>query len=445
MPTEIPTNDEAALLARFEPIFQRIAKGALEREHRRELAFEPVRWLREAGFGALRIPRAEGGAGVTVPQLFRLLVRLAEADSNLPHILRAHFAFVEGRLNAPDAAERAEWFPRIVAGDVFGAAMAERTDTSTNSVRLTRLDSEDGDTGDAQWVIDGVKYYSTGTLYADWIAAAALDGDERVQVVVRADAPGVTRVDDWDGFGQRLSASGTTRFERVPVLARHITRRFSAEEYRADSYLGAWYQQNHLATLAGIVRAVLRDAVAFVQPRTRAFGVPGQSSPRQDPLVQQVVGRLGSLAFAAEGIVDRVSQAIEAAWQARLAGAPDTAIQPLVVAADVAAYQGQLVLIDLVAQATQLLFEVGGASATAEARRLDRHWRNARTLASHNPAIFRARALGDWHLNGVAPGGVWAAQLKKAKAEAAGEAPAEGPGTARAEAAEATDHATVTA
>lgn len=418
MPIETPVVDEAALLARFEPIFQRIAEGALEREHRRELAYEPVRWLREAGFGALRIPQAEGGAGITVPQLFRLLVRLAEADSNLPHILRAHFAFVEGRLNAPEAGERAEWFPRIVAGDLFGAAMAERTDTSTNSVRLTRLDSEDGqDDDDPQWVIDGVKFYSTGTLYADWIAAAALDGEERVQVVVRADAPGVTRVDDWDGFGQRLSASGTTRFERVAVQARHITRRFSAEEYRADSYLSAWYQQNHLATLAGIVRAVLRDAVAFVQPRTRAFGVPGQSSPRQDPLVQQVVGRLGSLAFAAEGIVDRVSLAIEAAWQARLAGAPDTAIQPLVVAADVAAYHGQLVLIDLVAQATQLLFEVGGASVTAEGRRLDRHWRNARTLASHNPAIFRARALGDWHLNGVAPGSTWVAQLKKSKAE----------------------------
>ncbi|QTV79146.1 hypothetical protein [Microbacterium sp. NIBRBAC000506063] len=36
---------------------------------------------------------------------------------------------------------------------------------------------------------------------------------------------------------------------------------------------------------------------------------------------------------------------------------------------------------------------------------LDRHWRNARTVHSHNPAAQRRRAIGDFELNGRRP--VW--------------------------------------
>ena len=78
--TQTPPND-AELDARFAPVFARIAEGNIEREQRRELAYEPVRWLKEAGFTALRVPRRYGGLGATLPQFFRLLTRLAEADS----------------------------------------------------------------------------------------------------------------------------------------------------------------------------------------------------------------------------------------------------------------------------------------------------------------------------------------------------------------------------
>ncbi|MGW9763159.1 alkylation response protein AidB-like acyl-CoA dehydrogenase [Micrococcus aloeverae] len=44
---------------------------------------------------------------------------------------------------------------------------------------------------------------------------------------------------------------------------------------------------------------------------------------------------------------------------------------------------------------------MGGASATLRTRGLDRHWRNARVLASHNPLIYRARLLGDRAVNGT--------------------------------------------
>ncbi len=388
------------LAARFRPIFSEIASGAVAREQDRALPRDSVARLRDAGFGAVRIPRALGGAGVTLPQLFRLLTELGEADSNLPQILRAHFAFVEGLLNRRDFPEQDRWLGRVAGGALIGAAMAERTDATETTVTLTR--SGDG------WVLDGVKYYSTGTIYASWIAAVARDREDRVTVVFPADTPGVRIDDDWDGFGQRLTGSGTTRFNNVVLDDSHIVRR-SAQADPAETYITAFYQMFHLAALAGIARAVLRDAVAFVQPRTRMFGVPGTSSPRTDPLVQRVIGRLASLAFTAGSLVDSVAAAAERAHEAWCAR---TDTIELYAAVDIQAFQAQQVAIDLVLQATTLLFEVGGASATSEARRLDRHWRNARVLASHNPAIQRERAIGDYYLNGVFPSSTWKAAFE---------------------------------
>lgn len=397
---------DTQLHERFAPVFQRIAQGAVQREQERTLAFDAVAWLKDAGFGALRVPRSQGGLGATLPELFALLIELGSADSNLPQIVRAHFGFVEGRLVSQDSDSQADWFPKVVAGQLWGAAMAERSDTTTNSVTLKP--TADG------WQLDGQKYYCTGTLYADWIAVAAADGADFMSVVVPTDAPGVTRVDDWDGFGQRLSGSGTTRFDRVAVPEHQVLRRFKPGELRAESYISAFYQLFHLATLAGIARAALRDAVEFVQGRTRAFGIPGQSSPRLDPLVQRVIGKLSSLSYAADSLVQATAQVLQTTHEAVLDGSISEAQY---VDADVRTYQAQQVILPLVLEATSLLFEVGGASATSQVRRLDRHWRNARTLASHNPAIYRERALGDFYLNDVSPAAAWRAAQEQAVAD----------------------------
>ncbi len=337
--------------------------------------------------------------------LFGLLIDLAEADSNLPQIVRAHFGFVEGRLSAREPASQDYWFAKVVAGQLWGAAMAERSDSSTNSVSLEA--AEEG------WRLNGEKYYCTGTIYADWVAAVAMHDKDFVSVVVAVDAPGVTREDDWDGFGQRLSGSGTTRFEQVAVPEQHVLRRFKPGELRAESYISAFYQLFHLATLAGIARAALRDATAFVQGRTRAFGVPGQSSPKDDPLVQRVIGRLSSLAYASETLVLAAAEVLERVHQAEL---NDSAQEADYVEADIRTFQAQQIVLEQVLEVTTLLFEVGGASATSQARRLDRHWRNARTLASHNPAIQREQALGNYYLNGISPAQAWRARHAAASA-----------------------------
>jgi alkylation response protein AidB-like acyl-CoA dehydrogenase len=104
---------DAELDARFAPVFERIAAGSIEREQKRELAHEPVQWLKDAGFTALRVPRRYGGGGATLPQFFRQLTRLGEADSNLPQILRLNFGFIEGSLERDDEVLRERWLTKI--------------------------------------------------------------------------------------------------------------------------------------------------------------------------------------------------------------------------------------------------------------------------------------------------------------------------------------------
>jgi alkylation response protein AidB-like acyl-CoA dehydrogenase len=282
--------------------------------------------------------------------------------------------------------------------------MAERTEHTGGSAKLINEDGE--------YFVDGTKYYSTGTLYADWIIVSLLDGEERVSVAVPTNAPGVTRIDDWNGFGQRLTGSGTTKFDRVKIAENQIIRRFGPNDF-TQSYQKSFLQLVLLTSVAGIGRAVLRDGIAFVQPRTRAFGIPGKSSPKSDPLVQRVIGKVSSLAFSAETLVLGIAQQLEDLYQLAQRG---KATDDDYVATEITAFQAQQIVLPQVLEAATLVFEVGGASATSESRRLDRHWRNARTAASHNPAIHREAAIGDYLLNGTVPDRAWREAFEKRQA-----------------------------
>ncbi|WP_281876202.1 acyl-CoA dehydrogenase family protein [Nocardia sputorum] len=403
--TEAQSTTDAELDAIFGPIFDRIAQGAVAREIDRTLPYHEVGELRAAKFGALRVPVELGGYGVTVRQLFRLLIELAAAESNLPQALRVHFSFVEDQLLAERGPERGRWLRAVAEGTLVGNAITEPGVGAVDRYRTTL--TEDG----GRWLLNGVKYYSTGSLYADYILAAADRNGERVGVLVDANAEGVRQHDDWDGFGQRLTASGTTEFTDVVVTEDRIL----GPGYGAPgpTYATSYLQLVQLAVLAGIAKRAERDIREWVAARTRGYTHSAADLPRHDPLVQQVIGRLSAAAFAAEASVLAVADVLDGVLAS---GAKD---ESALVAAELAAARAQLAVIDLVLPATSLLFEVGGASVVSEQLRLDRHWRNARTISVHNPAIQKARAIGDHLLNGADLPFAWSAGERTPAAGAA--------------------------
>lgn len=383
--TARPVTD-AELDSVFDPIYERIAEGAVEREIDRRLPYDEVGWLKAERFGALRVPVEYGGYGASVRQLFRQLIKLAAAESNLPQALRVHWSFVEDQLLAEPGDTRDGWLRKVAGGTLVGNAI---TEPGVGAVDRYRTAVTLGDNG---LRLNGVKFYSTGSLFADHTLVAADRDGERVGVLIDTDAQGVTQHDDWDGFGQRLTASGTTEFDDVEIPEERILG--PGYGVAGATYGTSYLQLVQLAVLAGIAERALQDAIEWIRKRDRTFTHGTADLPREDPLVQQVIGRLSAAAFSARASVLAVADQLD---DVLAAGAQDeTALN----AVELAAGQAQLSIIPTVLAATTDLFELGGASIVSEKLRLDRHWRNARTVAVHNPAIFKARAIGDHLING---------------------------------------------
>ncbi len=376
------------LAAIFRPVFAKISAGASERDTNRTLPFEPVGWLNRVRFGALRIPEAEGGYGASLLDLFRLLIELGEADSQVAHLWRSHIGFVESVLQLEDAAMRHRWVERIVAGQIIGNAYTER-----GGNRLGTLNTTIAKAGE-RWILNGEKYYCTGTIYADWVAVAAAHPTRsgRQIAVVSTQHSGVKIFDDWDGFGQQLTGTGSTTFENVPVDT------VLPEEQQVNDPESAIFQLVLLAVQAGITRAVLNDVRSAVRARTRSFSTGTGVPVREEPQVLQLVGEISGTAFAVDSIVLAAVAEIEIA----LADAALSTAERFAVC-ELAADRAQAIVQPLALAAATKLFDGLGASATATSCNLDRHWRNARTVATHNPAIYKSRIIGDYEVNGTAP------------------------------------------
>lgn len=154
------------LNARADQLLPTIAQGAAQRERDRLLPFDAVAQIAKAGFFTTRIPVRYGGSGGSVKDVIRLLIRIAAADSNVAQALRPGFGFIEGLLASSSEqaeAERERWFARYLDGIVVGNAGWEVGGANGSiSARIVR----DGD----HYRATGSKYYSTGSLYADWSA-----------------------------------------------------------------------------------------------------------------------------------------------------------------------------------------------------------------------------------------------------------------------------------
>ena len=395
----ISTSTTASLAEANAALLNEIAEGAARREQENLNPFDAIQRIREARLGAARLPVSEGGAGASIRDLFAFAIDLAEADPNVPHILRVHYGFVEQQLISADPA-RPRWLAEIAAGRLFGNASTELgTRAAGGTAPFATTLTPDGD----GYRLNGTKYYSTGTLFADWVISRVSGPDGGiVAVAVPTDRPGVIRDDDWDGIGQRRTGSGTTRYQHVRVERDEILNdppREDGGDLVVPSYYPAFLQLWLHAVAAGIVRSVVTDAVGLVRSRARSFVHAPVSVPAEDPLLHEVIGEISAASFAFEALVLSAADTLEAAARTVVDGVPD---QDAVAAAVLRVSQVKVHLDEVGTTAATRLFDVGGASATKRSANLDRHWRNLRTLASHNPTSYKAQAIGRFLVTGTA-------------------------------------------
>src|SRR6478672_11361311 len=346
---------------------------AAHRDAHRVLPATELESLTASGLLAITVPAEHGGADLpaeAVAEVFRLI---ASGDPSVAQIPHSHFVYVN--------------------------AQSEVGTRHVRDIRTTLTPSGAG------WLLNGTKGYSTGALFADWIPVLAhLDtesdpGQGPLHVAwVERTAPGVTVVDDWDGLGQRTTASGTVVLQDVAVQAARITPYHLT--FEGPQTYGAFAQLLHAAIDAGIARAALAEAAAFVSTKSRPYPDAGVERAVDDPLVVHAFGEMELQVRAAEALLAEAGRAVDAA----------TLLERTGELTEEAAARASLAVAAARASSTQAsvdvssrLFEVAGTRSALASLDLDRHWRNARTHTLHDPAAWKVQHLGRFAVDGTLP------------------------------------------
>lgn len=347
-----------------------LAPGASGRDRGRTLPTAEMNLLSASGLLGITVPRAFGGAEVSIATLTEVFQIISAADSAIGQLPQNHFVFVEAIRLDGTAEQQAFFFRELLAGRRFGNAQAERGGGSALDLR-TRLAAA----GPDRFRLDGTKYYCTGAILAHWIPVSAIDERGRsVLAYVQRNAPGVEVLPDWNAMGQKVTFSGTSTFSGVEVPAARVIDHWKLFE-RPNLFhpLGS---QLHAAIDVGIARNALADAKAAILARSRPRLGSGAASALEDPLVLHRFGQFVARLHAAEGMTARAAALFDRA--------PQDLTDSYVADVATAVSEAKAFVEDVVMEITSDLFALLGSSATDETLNLDRHWRNARTHTVHD-------------------------------------------------------------
>ncbi|MEU1458877.1 SfnB family sulfur acquisition oxidoreductase [Streptomyces avermitilis] len=363
--------------------------GASARDAERRLPRAELDRLSASGLLAVTVPAEHGGADVrqeTLAEIFRLL---AAADASLAQIPQNHFVYVNVIRRQGTEEQQKYFFAEVLAGRRFGNAQSEAGTRHVQDIRTRLAPRPDG-----SYLLTGVKHYSTGALFADWIPVLArAENDDLHVAYVPRDADGVTVVDDWDGMGQRTTASGTVRLKAVSVpadrvLPHHLT-------FQGPQLHGAVAQLLHAAIDAGIAAGALAEAAEFVRTKSRPWFESGAETAAEDPLLIQRFGELAIQVRASGALLAAAARAVDAA---RADLTDDSAAE-----ASLAVAAAKVHTASTAVEVAGALFEVSGTRSALNSLNLHRHWRDARTHTLHDPARWKIQHIGRHVLNGTKP------------------------------------------
>lgn len=372
------------------------AMDAADRDRQRRRPFAEMDAVSQSGLLGIGVPAEFGGAQVPVASLVEVFRVLASADPSIAQIPHSHFVFLDALRLAGTLRQQTRFFAEALAGARFANAQTERGSTTVTQ-DATRLRPQE--TGGYR--LDGEKFYATGSLFAHWLVVRAVLADTppgpggrppKVLVFVRRDTDGITVVDDWDGLGQRTTASGTVRFAEVVVDDEAVVPYESI--FTGPSTYGARAQVLHAAIDVGIARGALTAAVGAVG-QARPWFEAGVERAAADPLTVQRAGEVEIIVRGAEALLRDAAAAIDAADR-DLTDASSAAASVATAIAKVAASRASL-------EASTALFELGGTRSALDSLNLSRFWRDARTHTLHDPERWKVQHVGRWILDGTPP------------------------------------------
>lgn len=392
--TRITSADHALAVAA--ELSRSFALGAAARDANRELPHAEVRALKRSGLLTLSVPAAYGGIDAPATVLAEVFRLLAHADPSLAQIPHSHFTFSEALRQQGTHDQKAFFYSQILDGALLANAQAERG-PHTVDVDTTMLVPAGSD-----FVLSGRKFYSTGALFADWIVVRAslsdcdgatpTRGTPKAVAFVPRGVAGLEIVDDWDGMGQRTTASGTVILDAVRVPAAHVVP--YTPIFQVPTTYGARAQLLHAALDVGIATGALEEGIRQAK-KARPHFEAGVAAAVDDPTLIQVAGEVTVTVRGAQALLAEAARALDAA-RADTTEESTAAASIAVAVAKVAAVRASL-------EASTVLFELGGTRCATEAANLARYWRDARTHTLHDATRWKLQHIGRQTLSGIRP------------------------------------------
>jgi len=383
--------DAAEALARATALAAEFSETAPKRDRERALPAEEYNRLAAAGLLAIRVPRRFGGLELSYIDVARIVAAVAGADASLGQLFVSSInasAFVDA---AGTEKQKEDFYARQLSGTTWGNAISEVGGKTAAALTTTAV--VDGD----DFVISGKKFYSTGALLSSLITVVCLDeAGNSISIIVPNPSPGVTITDDWDGFGQRTTASGTLVLDNVRVPQSHGFRVPRGGGVALP--LGAVPQLVHCAIDAGIARRAIDETISYVRNKARPWSGTGIERAADDPYILSAMGDLNVRLHAAEALLERGGLKLDAAFARP---SPEASGE-----ATIALAEAKILTTEIALEAASKLFQLCGASSTRSSLSLDRYWRDARTHTVHDPLHWKFHAIGNFYLNGSLPTGL---------------------------------------
>ncbi|SDV07565.1 SfnB family sulfur acquisition oxidoreductase [Pseudomonas mucidolens] len=388
LPAQVLCNDAQALDAAHALAKAARLQAGL-RDQQRRLPWAEIEQFSRSGLGSISIPREYGGPQVSFVTLAEVFAIISAADPALGQIPQNHFGILHGLQSAASEAQKKVLFQRVLDGWRIGNAGPERG--TKNTLELKARITRDGD----DFILNGQKFYSTGALFAHWVAVKALNDDgQQVMAFVQRGSHGLRIVDDWSGFGQRTTASGTVLLNNVPVAADLVVENWRLGQ--VPNIQGAVSQLIQAAIDVGIAQGALEDTQRFVREHSRPWIDAKVERASDDPYVIADIGKLHIELHAAQALLRKAGQVLD-----HISAAPIT--EQSAAHASIAVAHAKVLTTEVSLLVSEKLFELAGSRATLAEFNFDRHWRNARVHTLHDPVRWKYHAIGAWHLNGKLP------------------------------------------
>lgn len=361
--------------------------GAVQRDAERILPFEEIEAYSQSGLWAITVPKEYGGAEVSSYTVAQVIALMSGVDGSIGQIPQNHFYGLEILRNNGTEQQKHKLYAEVLKGARFCNALAEFK-TKTAAQRQTAIrKTEQG------YVINGEKFYCTGSLFAHRIPTLVVDENEQQFLAfVPRDSAGLTLIDDWSGFGQRTTGSGTVKFDNVPVLEEDVVHFDTA--YSRPTISGPFAQLLHASIETGIARAAFEETLNRVR-QARPWIDSGVDQATDDPLTKFELGRVVADVRASEVLLKQAAYAVDSAK----ANPTETSVAK--ASLDVAKARAHST--ETALKASSKLIELAGSRGSQREDGLDRFWRNARVHTLHDASRWKYYFIANYLLNGVLP------------------------------------------